>query len=726
MISLRPGQVEVSQYQSGVLAVPAVPGAGKTTCLCHLACNLIANDLGPGKKILIVTVMNSAVSNFRHKMRNLLQEQGIQAKGYEVKTLHSLGLLILKQKPEKVLVNSAFDILTGDDRIGIINGLTDRWISSNRDRWQPYLKLSSDDRWYQRGVNSWISGIKDMVNSTITRIKLQGFSVQEQEGIQQRVLSGEDSFLKWAFEIMMAYDRYIRNMGRVDFDDLIVFAYRLLLDDMELRQRMQERWAYVFEDEAQDSTPLQEKLVRILSEKSGNLLRVGDINQGIMGFTGTDPSLFSRFCSEAANQPISVASRSTQDIMDFANHFVGWVRGSFPLEACRNALADQQIRGTYGDDPFPNPVVDGFALTVHDYETGDEELNAIAHKAAVAAKMFPHQTIAVLTRDNWSLNGLAKRLAELKVPWEDVSRGTTADQQSLEDVQTIVSFLAEPDNEVRFRELAERFMAGLDPDELDLLNNYLKERNPEDLLYPIDGFEIGSIPEELWASGSWNKVEELLFDLRRWLEYSHLPADDLILQLAGEMALDKEQRELVNSYAGQISRLLSDGPHHDLFSVTQAQELDRNMKLVIRNLRDRKGYSPKPGTVSLSTMHRSKGLEWDIVYLTGLAVDHFPDSLNQRFPGDIWSVKEEFRNPSALALAQLNAAEAGTGLDPGEIAVEAKIQEISENLRVIYVAITRARERLIISSHKKNTYNKVLESSSIFTEIAAYVKQNSK
>ncbi|NLB19201.1 MAG: UvrD-helicase domain-containing protein, partial [Syntrophomonadaceae bacterium] len=104
MISLRPGQVEVSQYKNGVLAVPAVPGAGKTTCLCHLACNLIAHDLEPGKKILIVTVMNSAVSNFRHKMRNLLQEQEIQAKGYDVKTLHSLGLLILKQKPEKVLV----------------------------------------------------------------------------------------------------------------------------------------------------------------------------------------------------------------------------------------------------------------------------------------------------------------------------------------------------------------------------------------------------------------------------------------------------------------------------------------------------------------------------------------------------------------------------------------------------------------------------------------------
>jgi DNA helicase-2/ATP-dependent DNA helicase PcrA len=332
MIQLRPGQIEVNEYRNGVLAVPAVPGAGKTTCLCHLACKLIANGLPPGKKILIVTVMNSAVSSFKHKMRTLLEEQGLQAKGYEVKTLHSLGLLILKESPEKVLVNSAFDLLDQDEKDRIIKGLCYGWLPSNRDRWQHYLNKSPKDRGYQDDLNFWANGIKDMIATTITNIKLQGYSAVELEDIKARVLSSEqDSFLKWAFEIMGEYDRYIRNLGRVDFDDLIVLAYRLLLDDSELRARLQDRWAFVFEDEAQDSTPLQEKLLKLLSEKSGNLLRVGDINQGIMGFTGTDSTLFAQFCEEVTKQPITVASRSTQEIMDFANHFVKRVRIGIPM-----------------------------------------------------------------------------------------------------------------------------------------------------------------------------------------------------------------------------------------------------------------------------------------------------------------------------------------------------------------------------------------------------------
>ena len=184
MIQLRPGQIEVNQYRNGVLAVPAVPGAGKTTCLCHLACKLISEGLPTGKKILVVTVMNSAVSNFKHKMRTLLEEQGFQPKGYEVKTLHSLGLLILKESPEKVLVNSAFDLLDETEKNRIVKGLCDRWLAANRTRWRHYLKTSQEDRRYRKDLDLWVNAVRDMIASTITNIKLQGYSAAELEDIK--------------------------------------------------------------------------------------------------------------------------------------------------------------------------------------------------------------------------------------------------------------------------------------------------------------------------------------------------------------------------------------------------------------------------------------------------------------------------------------------------------------------------------------------------------------
>ena len=357
MIVLRPGQIEVAQYRSGTLAVPAVPGAGKTTVLTHLAVNLIADGLPPGQKILVVTVMNSAVSNFKSRIRALLEEQGLPTNRYEVKTLHSLGLLILKERPEKVMVNSAFDILTGEERERLVYGLTDRWMARNRERWQRFLSVKVGSDWYEKGLSRWSSAVRDMVNTTITQVKLRGYSRDQWESLKEQVMGFEkDSFLKWVLEIMGDYQQFLNNLGRVDFDDLIVLAYRLLREDDELRERMQNRWAYVFEDEAQDSTPLQEKILKLLSERSGNLIRVGDCNQGIMGFSGTDSYLFARFCAEETRQAIYVASRSTANIMDFANHYVNWVRESFPLTECRGALEDQMICGAPRTIPFPTLV----------------------------------------------------------------------------------------------------------------------------------------------------------------------------------------------------------------------------------------------------------------------------------------------------------------------------------------------------------------------------------
>lgn len=724
MIVLRPGQIEVSQYQSGTMAVPAVPGAGKTTVLSHLAVNLIANELPPGQKILVVTVMNSAVSNFKNKMRALLEEKGLPARGYEVKTLHSLGLLILKERPERVMVNSAFDILTGEERDRLVYGLTDRWMGQNRERWIGFLNVAADSNWYEKGLFRWSSAIRDMVNLTITQIKLRGYTRTEWDSIKSNVVSFEkDSFLKWVIEIMGDYQHELNNLGRVDFDDLIVLAYRLLEEDDDLRERMQNRWAYVFEDEAQDSTPLQEKMIKLLSSKSGNLLRVGDCNQGIMGFSGTDSSLFARFCEEEKNQPIYVASRSTADIMDYANYYVNWVRSSFPLGECRGALEDQMIYGTAADDPSPNPLIDSYGISMREIQ-GDvhDELKTVAAEAASAVRSMPDRTIAILVRENRFVEELGTYLANHGIEWEDVANGPEVNQHSLEDIKAILAFLEEPYLNDKLWAVAGRLLGDLDSEELDLVHEFILQNTPEEILFPVGGsLELAMIPDELIASETWTRLEAVLNDIKRWLGYSYLRPDELVLLLAGELSLESEQIELINTFAGQLSRFLLDYPGSDLLTILrETQGLDKTMKYVIRNIKDRQGYSPRPGVISLATMHRAKGLEWDIVYVAGLAVDQFPEALEHRSPGEVWSVKKQYRNPVALAKAQLDFFTDNTKMAPSQVANQAKYAEIAENLRLVYVAITRARERLILSTHT-TSFDKKVDPSSIFTAMKEYV-----
>lgn len=280
-ILLRPGQKEVVAYREGKLAVPAVPGAGKTTCLSYLGAELIEKVLEPRQKILIVTVMNSAVANLRSRIREILQSKELPNKGYEVKTLHSLAVMILKEKPEAVMVNEAFEIIDEGTRSQILNRVVLNWIIRNKSRWMhtKFIDKSLDDK----KIGQWQNSIEKMAESLIKHIKLQGYSNFEWQEIIERLSRGPDCFLKWTTETMDQYSVELKNQGLLDFDDLIVYAYQLLLEDNELRARLQNRWTYIFEDEAQDSTPLQEKILKLLSGDKGNLVRVGDCNQGDNG-----------------------------------------------------------------------------------------------------------------------------------------------------------------------------------------------------------------------------------------------------------------------------------------------------------------------------------------------------------------------------------------------------------------------------------------------------------
>ena len=141
----RSGQKEVLEYRGGQLAVPAVPGAGKTTVLAHLAAELIASELDNDQKILIVTYMNSAAANFRKRIGDFLAEKGLpRSRGYSVKTLHSLALGIIKEKPEARLINHDFELIESGRRYRWIKDLCRKWAGENSKLLQQFFNLEKN------------------------------------------------------------------------------------------------------------------------------------------------------------------------------------------------------------------------------------------------------------------------------------------------------------------------------------------------------------------------------------------------------------------------------------------------------------------------------------------------------------------------------------------------------------------------------------------------------
>ncbi|HCG30852.1 MAG TPA: ATP-dependent helicase, partial [Chloroflexi bacterium] len=169
----------------------------------------------------------------------------------------------------------------------------------------------------------------------------------------------DSRWLPFVASVFDRYERALRERGALDFNDLVTRAVAALEQDPSLAARLRQRWPYLLEDEAQDSTPLQERMLRLIAGPGGNLVRVGDGNQAIMtSFTSSDAQGFRDWLSDPAVQRFTLAgsSRSAQSILTLANHFSDRVRDAYPVVGARTALLHQPIAPVIGPAGLENPL----------------------------------------------------------------------------------------------------------------------------------------------------------------------------------------------------------------------------------------------------------------------------------------------------------------------------------------------------------------------------------
>ena len=181
----------------------------------------------------------------------------------------------------------------------------------------------------------------------------------------------------------------------MDFDDLIRLALLALQRDEKLLLRLRQRWPFILEDEAQDSSRLQEQILRLLAGPDGNWVRVGDPNQAIYEtFTTASPQFLRRFLEEPGVQrrELPNSGRSTASIIDLANSLVTWTETQHPAKQARGALSPPLIEPTPPDDPQPNPPDDPemIFLMGKGYSPA-AELNAVIEFAGALAAGAPRR-----------------------------------------------------------------------------------------------------------------------------------------------------------------------------------------------------------------------------------------------------------------------------------------------------------------------------------------------
>ena len=703
-INYREDQLPIINYEGGKMAVPAVPGAGKTFIVTNLVAKLLQEKKQGKGKILILTYMNSAVNNFKVRIKKILEEKNIEEKtSYEVMTLHSLAVKIIKEKPEIVMLNEDFNIADDLQKTMILNECINNFkINGGEKAFRFFLKEQKDVEWAQRQLDAWENGFYDLVQNTISELKYKGIKPQK---LEQYLNENRRGILKIILPIYKQYEKQLKSNGLLDYDDMLILAYKILSMDEDLKRKYQNKYEYVFEDECQDSNEIQGKIIGLICEEHKNLVRVGDINQSITGtFSSSDPKFFKEFIEESDFcYKMDMSNRSSKDIINLANELVRYVTQNLQ-EECRDALEEMNIKTVPKNMGYKeNPEPDKYQINYKYYETFDKEIEQSVKFVRNIHKKYPDKSIGILVPYNDHINLVAKELIKEDLEFEELGPNSLRKRRVIDNIALIIDFILNCDNIDKLIEVLDKVYIKTDNKEgkKDFLQ-LLKENNytVENLLYDKDCSKniIIDINSDLYESFLYG-----LESLKNIIEYPLTRVDKLILFIGDTLLIEKEERAIVDYLGFYVKYLQSENNNINLQQIYNllSDRKNRVFSYIIEIVSEINGYEPYPGSITVCNYHKSKGLEWDCVFLLGMTEFNFPDNIYQKFQCDKWYLKEKYKNPQANIKAEIDLMLQGevTKNYPKEI----KENLIKEKIRLLYVGITRAKEMLILSASAKNS-----------------------
>ena len=737
--TLRSGQRAMAEWQGGELAVSAVPGSGKSTGMAAAAAIVIARQrLNAQRYLVVVTFTRSAALNIKAKIRQNVQRLGLPPTGFWVSTLHGLALQIATRHGGASGIDwENITLIDPNRNHRLVQTTVDQWITEHPALMQHLLRGQQFDgeetERLRRQSALRTEILPDLMQTVVQEAKSSGLRPADLASLADRLSDfqgadfqgadrlepdcpGEYPLLTIAAGLYDRYQQNLRTRGLMDYDDMILAALRVL-DSPTLRQFWQRQVFAVFEDEAQDSSPLQTRLLEILaaspesSPAPPNLIRVGDPNQAINStFTPADPTFFRQFCQRCHDQgrlvEMDQAGRSTAIVMVTANQLVEWVNQQTPFVTSHPTLQThpdpsrvlpfrpQPIRPVDPGDPQPqaNPAPIGGGVEIVRPATIEETVMAIRDRIRTIVQEDGDFQGAILVRENRQGKFLTERLQDLEMEL-GLSIYEVGEQERHSHVPlemlTLLQFMQRPHSpdylKAALKVLSDRqFIPAQDFNRLTVY--------PELFLYPT---AIETQPSE-----SVRQAQRFCTQLLR--ARMELSPTDLIAFLG--LSLQYDQTELATAdkltdYC--LQRLVNDlslpgmvATLQDLLNTEKFEGVDPQA------LESRYTASKQ---ITIITMHKAKGLDWNYVFI--------PFLQQQSIPGNTWiPASAQFLGNFTLSaitrsyLRQILHSDlrfTPQSLNPTLAWEEAQSLKRSEEYRLLYVAMTRAKRLLWMAAEQQ-------------------------
>ncbi len=696
--SLRPGQRELADWQGGPLAVAAVPGAGKSTGMAVGAAIAIArNQLHARRQLIVVTFTRSAAANIKLKIRENLQALGLPVQGFQVSTLHGFAWAIARSHLELTDLNGESVLVTPNQNHRLLRACVDQWIAANPQLYQPLLEGRQFDgeeteRLRRQSVLR-TEVLPELASTVIHEAKSSGVLPPALQALATAI-TDDYLLLTVAAGLYEAYQNELRRQNWMDYDEMILGALRVL-EDGAVREFWQQQVFAVFEDEAQDSSPLQTQLLTLLAADPAepdnpdraNLVRVGDPNQAINStFTPADPVFFREFCDRcrAHNRlaTMTQAGRSAQPIMDAANFVLHWANQA-GLTGTERSFREQAITPVGVGDPQQNPLPIGTGLELHTPADIFETVQRIGQRAIALFQSQPQATAAVLVRENKQGQFVARELAR----W--YGEALTIYDVGQQERQSHV-----PGEMLALLQFCDRPHS---PDGLKAALSTLVQRK---LIAAQDLNALTSFPEQFLYPGPLDPLQPEPIAQARQLCHQllharlELPPYQLIPFFALTLGYDQNELATADKLTERINQQVQGRQTLTALTATLNEIVSSEQFAPVDTAATDDRYT-RAGQLTIITMHKAKGLDWDAVFLPFLH-----DNLIFRparvppqahFLGDFTLAE--------VARAQIRASLHHRDI-PATIAAWTQAHDLknAEEWRLMYVAMTRAKRLLWLSA----------------------------
>ncbi|HVE79455.1 MAG TPA: UvrD-helicase domain-containing protein [Gemmatimonadaceae bacterium] len=619
LVGLNPAQAAAVRHFEGPLLVLAGAGSGKTKVLTTRVARLVEQHGVDPARILAVTFTNKAAGEMRERITRLL---GSEPTGMWVGTFHAVGARLLRAHATLLGRSPQFTIYDEDDQLAVVKRLMER-------------AGVSPKQYAPKAVRAAISDAKNALVSPeeFTRLAM-------------------DAFTRAAAPVYDALEPTMRQANAVDFDDLLLLPVRMLEGHAQVLDRLRARFQFILVDEYQDTNRAQYRFVHLLAGEHANVCVVGDDDQSIYGWRGADIRNildFEKDFPAAAVVRLEENYRSTPNILAVANAVI----------APNAGRRGKTLRATC---PAGEPATVIGALD--DRDEADFVVEEVATRRRSGAG-HALRDFAVLYRTNAQSRALEEALRRHGVPYRLVGAVRFYERREIRDLMAYLKLIANPADDEAFRRAVNVPKRGLGDTTVEQLGevarsgrvSLLQAATRPDLTAALRPAartalaDFGRLIAEFRTRAAEASVDELLRDLVEATRYAEgLKAEGP----EGEERLENV-RELIAG-AAETVEVDSGGE----VGLTPLDHFLQRASLVA----DLDALDPYADAVTLMTLHNAKGLEFPVVFITGLEDGLFP-------------LARAFDDPALL----------------------------EEERRLLYVGVTRAEQKLFLTHARSRRRN---------------------